>query len=80
MIATTRPTGFQLRSPKKKNGEGENWVFKVEFDPARPNVAILRYTGGVPRDGLLFFAAGPGPYVNITDEMTCAFWLSERLR
>src|SRR5262245_28045765 len=61
-----KPNGFCL----KKNGSGETlpWIFKVEFDPTRPNAAILRVTLE-QREGLEFYyAAGSAPYANLVDE------------
>lgn len=68
LVAPGRATGFQLRSPQKKTGANEDWVHKVTFDPARPNVAILHVIGVVDRKASLYYGAGAAPYVNITDE------------
>ena len=42
--APGRPTGFSLR--RKETGEALDWVYKVDLDPARPNVAVLRLASG----------------------------------
>jgi hypothetical protein len=70
LTAPGRPTGFQLRNPHKKTGEGEDWIIKTCFDPDKPNVAILYI---MPQDNpdlksFLYYGPGVAPYVNITDE------------
>jgi sialate O-acetylesterase len=68
LTAPGRATGFQLRSPQKKTGADEDWIFKVKFDPIRPNVAILSISGSADRKSSLYYGAGVAPFVNITDE------------
>jgi len=64
LTAPGRATGFQLRSPQKKTGADEDWIFKVRFDPARPNVAILYVSGSADRKSSLYYGAGVAPFVN----------------
>ena len=65
--AAGKPTGFTLRN--QKTGLDESWIFKIEFDPARPNVVLLRSSGAFPRNQMqLCYATGPTPYANIQDQ------------
>jgi len=64
--APGRPAGFSLR--RKETGEALDWVYKVDLDPARPNVAVLRVASGERKGLLLYYAAGSTPYANLTDE------------
>ena len=67
LLAPGKPTGFTLRN--SKTGLDESWIFKVEFDAARPNVVLLRANGAVPRIQMqLCYATGPAPYANVMDE------------
>ncbi len=63
--APGRPTGFVL---KKLTGETLDWIFKIQFDPARPDTVILRTTTLPDRDIALYYGPGPSPYVNIVDD------------
>ena len=65
--APGKPTGFTLRN--QKTGLDESWIFKIEFDAARPNMVLLRLSGAVPRNQMqLCYATGPAPYANVMDE------------
>lgn len=65
--APGKPTGFTLRN--QKTGLDESWIFKIEFDAARPNVVLLRFSGAFPRNQMqLCYATGPTPYANIRDQ------------
>lgn len=64
----SRPVGFEVRGLHRKTGEGESWVFRTDFVPGQPDTVILRVNGGVPKDGVLYYASGPAPYANIVDE------------
>lgn len=62
-----KSTGLTLRN--QKTGLDESWIFKIEFDPARPNVVLLRSSGAFPRNQMqLCYATGPTPYANIQDQ------------
>jgi sialate O-acetylesterase len=61
-----RPTGFVLKN--KTTGQPVDWIYKVDFDPARPNVVVLHSTGQPNPDHALYYGPGPAPYVNIVDE------------
>jgi sialate O-acetylesterase len=63
--APGRATGFVLKTAA---GKTLDWIYKVEFDPARPNAVILRTTSLPGRDAALYYGAGAAPYVNITDD------------
>ncbi len=62
--ALGKPTGFSLR--RKTDGEALDWIFKVDFDPARPNRVVL----STPQwKGMhLYYGAGSAPNVNLVDE------------
>ena len=60
-----RPTGFAL---KTSAGETLDWIFKAEFDPARPSAVILWASSLPGPDVALYYGAGPAPYVNIVDD------------
>ena len=63
----SKSTGLTLRN--QKTGLDESWIFKIEFDPARPNVVLLRSSGAFPRNQMqLCYATGPTPYANIQDQ------------
>ena len=64
--ATGRPTGFCLKD--RATGESLDWIYKVDFDAARPNVVILRVARQQNREVVLYYAAGAAPYVNIVDD------------
>jgi sialate O-acetylesterase len=64
--APGRPTGFCLK--RKSTGEVLQWIYKVEFDPAKPNALILKATLNQKDDLALYYGAGTNPYVNIVDE------------
>ena len=67
LLASGKPTGFTLRN--KKTGLDESWIFKIEFDPARPNIVLLRANGAVNKGQMqLCYATGPAPYANVMDE------------
>ena len=67
LLAPCKPTGFTLRN--KKTGLDESWIFKIEFDPAQPNVVSLRASGAVNKSQMqLCYATGPAPYANVRDE------------
>lgn len=64
--APGKPTGFSLK--RKDTGESLPWIYKVEFDRTRPNVAIL-HVGIGKQEGLqLYYAAGSAPYANVVDD------------
>ena len=63
--APGRPTGFVFKTPE---GHILDWIFKVEFDPVRPDAVILRATTLPDQHAGLYYGAGPAPYVNITDD------------
>jgi hypothetical protein len=63
--APGRPTGFVLKTTA---GKYLDWLYKVEFDPARPDAVILRTTSMPGRDVALYYGPGAAPYVNITDD------------
>lgn len=64
--APGRPTGFVLK--REPSGEPLDWIYKVDFDPARPNVVVLHTTTAPTADTALYYGAGVAPYVNLTDE------------
>ena len=74
--APGRPTGFVFKKP---TGETLDWIFKAEFDPARPDSVILRTTALPGADVALYYGAGPAPYVNIVDDEDMPSLHSDRL-
>ena len=64
--ASGRPTGFCLKD--KATEEVLDWIYKVDFDAAKPNAVILRVAKDPNREVVLYYAAGAAPYVNIVDE------------
>lgn len=68
--APGRPTGFCLK--KRETGETLDWIYKVDFDPEKPNVALLRVTLPQREGVVLYYGAGAAPYVNLVDESDMA--------
>ncbi len=64
--APGRPTGFCLK--RKESGELLDWIYKIDFDAARPGRVILRATSVPNQNVVLYYGAGAAPYVNIVDE------------
>ncbi len=64
--APGRPTGFCLK--RKESGELLDWIYKIDFDAARPGRIILRATSVPNQNVVLYYGAGAAPYVNIVDE------------
>jgi len=66
-----RPTGFTLRN--KTTDEDDDWIFRTDFDPTRPNVVVLTTTAGCEFANFqLYYGAGVAPYVNVVDEADMA--------
>jgi sialate O-acetylesterase len=64
--AAGRPTGFRLKD--RATGEYLDWIYKVDFDAARPNAVILSVARQQNREVDLYYAAGAAPYVNLVDD------------
>jgi hypothetical protein len=45
-----------------------DWIYKIDFDAARPSAVILHSTGAPSQDLALYYGAGPAPHVNIVDD------------
>ena len=66
LSASGKPAGFLLCN--KRTGLDEHWIFKIEFDSARPNIVLLRANAAVPRDQMqLCYATGSAPFGNVRD-------------
>ncbi len=61
-----KPTGFVVK--EKQTGKPLDWIYKIEFDPARPSTVILHATSIPNPDIVLYYGAGVAPYVNIVDD------------
>jgi sialate O-acetylesterase len=71
LTAPGRPTGFTLRN--RATGADDDWVFRTDFDPARPGVVVLSTTPGCEFANFqLYYGGGAAPYVNIVDEADMA--------
>jgi sialate O-acetylesterase len=60
-----KPAGFALK--EKPTGKLLDWIYKAEFDPARPEIVILHATSIPNPDVVLYYGVGVAPYVNIVD-------------
>jgi len=71
LTASGRPTGFSLRNRATK--EDDDWIFRTDFDPTRPNVVVMTTASGCDFANFqLYYGAGVAPYVNIVDEADMA--------
>ncbi|MFO1092938.1 MAG: sialate O-acetylesterase [Planctomycetaceae bacterium] len=66
LTAGGRPTGFVLKD--RQSGKSLDWIYKSEFDPARPGVVVLHATSIPDANVVLYYGAGAAPYVNIVDD------------
>lgn len=68
LTSAGRPIGFTLRSAHRTTGEGEDWVFRADLMPDRPDTITLLVNKGAPRDAKLYYGAGPAAVGNLVDE------------
>lgn len=70
LMAAGRPNGFSITAGP--NGDAPQSIYKVEWDPAAPNVLILFTNNQLPENPHLWYGRGLDPYCNIVDEAQMA--------